>query len=227
MDFNLLWKEIIEAIIPISLSLICGGVLGLERGQKKRPAGLRTYMLVCLGATLVMMTNAHIFATTGSGDMTRMGAQVVSGIGFLGAGTIITTGHNRVKGLTTAAGLWSTACIGLAIGSGYYAGAIVGTVMIFIVMVTLHSFDQRIRGNAKTMILYVEYDDIAAIHRINDFAKERKIMITDIEMEKQKYEKSSRMSAVVTLRLPEKGVHTELIDKIAALEGIIFAEEVQ
>ena len=99
--------------------------------------------------------------------------------------------------------------------------------MIFIVMVTLHSFDQRIRGNAKTMILYVEYDDIAAIHRINDFAKERKIMITDIEMEKQKYEKSSRMSAVVTLRLPEKGVHTELIDKIAALEGIIFAEEVQ
>lgn len=227
MDFGLIWNEIVEAIVPISLSLICGGVLGIERGQKKRPAGLRTYMLVCLGATLVMMTNAHIFATTGSGDMTRMGAQVVSGIGFLGAGTIITTGHNRVKGLTTAAGLWSTACIGLAIGSGYYAGAIVGTVMIFVVMVTLHSLDARLTGNAKTMILYVEYDDISAIHRINEFAKERKITVADIEMEMQKYKNSSRMAAVVTLRLPAKGLHTELVDKIAALEGIIFAEEVQ
>ena len=227
MDFGLIWNEIVEAIVPISLSLICGGVLGIERGQKKRPAGLRTYMLVCLGATLVMMTNAHIFATTGSGDMTRMGAQVVSGIGFLGAGTIITTGHNRVKGLTTAAGLWSTACIGLAIGSGYYAGAIVGTVMIFVVMVTLHSLDARLTGNAKTMILYVEYDDISAIHRINEFAKERKITVADIEMEMQKYKNSSRLAAVVTLRLPAKGLHTELVDKIAALEGIIFAEEVQ
>ena len=227
MDFGLIWNEIVEAIVPISLSLICGGVLGIERGQKKRPAGLRTSMLVCLGATLVMMTNAHIFAATGSGDMTRMGAQVVSGIGFLGAGTIITTGHNREKGLTTAAGLWSTACIGLAIGSGYYAGAIVGTVMIFVVMVTLHSLDARLTGNAKTMILYVEYDDISAIHRINEFAKERKITVADIEMEMQKYKNSSRMAAVVTLRLPAKGLHTELVDKIAALEGIIFAEEVQ
>ena len=220
MDFNLLWNEIVDAIIPISLSLFCGGILGIERGRKKRPAGLRTYMLVCLGATLVMMTNAHIFATTGSGDMTRMGAQVVSGIGFLGAGTIITTGHTRVKGLTTAAGLWSTACIGLAIGSGYYVGAIVGTVMIFVVMVTLHSLDAWITGKEKTLILYIEYDDISAVHRVTDFAKEQKIVVSDIEMESQK-------SAVITLHLQTREAHTELIDKIAALEGIIFAEEVQ
>ena len=227
MDFNILWKEILEAVIPIALSLVCGGILGLEREQKRRPAGLRTYMLVCLGATLVMMTNAHIFAETGSGDMTRMGAQVVSGIGFLGAGTIITTGHNRVKGLTTAAGLWSTACIGLAIGSGYYAGAIVGTLMIYVVMVILHKLDQRITSNAKNMILYVEYDDISAIHRITDFAKEQKIEIKDIELEKQKYKESSRMSAVISLRLLVKGAHAQLVDRIAALEGVIFVEEIQ
>ena len=227
MDFNMLWNQILDAVTPIALSLVCGGILGLEREQKRRPAGLRTYMLVCLGATLVMMTNAYIFAETGSGDMTRMGAQVVSGIGFLGAGTIITTGHNRVKGLTTAAGLWSTACIGLAIGSGYYAGAIVGTLMIFVVMVILHKIDQRITSNAKNMILYVEYDDITAIHRINDFAKEHKLVVTDIEMEKQKYKESSRMSAVITMRLLVKGAHAQLVDRIAALEGIIFVEEVQ
>ena len=220
MDFNLLWNEMVEAIVPIALSLVCGGVLGIERGRKKRPAGLRTYMLVCLGATLVMMTNSYIFAETGSGDMTRMGAQVVSGIGFLGAGTIITTGHNRVKGLTTAAGLWSTACIGLAIGSGYYAGAIVGTVMIFMVMVTLHSLDSWITGKEKTLILYIEYDDIAAVHRVTDFAKERKIVVSDIEMESQR-------SAVLTMHLQTREAHTQRIDKIAALEGIIFAEEVQ
>lgn len=220
MNFDLLWNEMVEAIVPIALSLVCGGVLGIERGRKKRPAGLRTYMLVCLGATLVMMTNAHIFAETGSGDMTRMGAQVVSGIGFLGAGTIITTGHNRVKGLTTAAGLWSTACIGLAIGSGYYAGAIVGTVMIFVVMVTLHSLDSWITGKEKTLILYIEYDDISAVHRVTDFVKEQKIVVSDIEMESQR-------SAVITMHLQTREVHTKLIDKIAALEGIIFAEEVQ
>jgi putative Mg2+ transporter-C (MgtC) family protein len=220
MNFDLLWNEMVEAIVPIALSLVCGGVLGIERGRKKRPAGLRTYMLVCLGATLVMMTNAHIFAETGSGDMTRMGAQVVSGIGFLGAGTIITTGHNRVKGLTTAAGLWSTACIGLAIGSGYYAGAIVGTVMIFVVMVTLHSLDSWITGKEKTLILYIEYDDISAVHRVTDFVKAQKIMVSDIEMESQR-------SAVITMHLQTREVHTKLIDKIAALEGIIFAEEVQ
>ena len=220
MNFELLWNEMVEAIVPIALSLVCGGVLGIERGRKKRPAGLRTYMLVCLGATLVMMTNAHIFAETGSGDMTRMGAQVVSGIGFLGAGTIITTGHNRVKGLTTAAGLWSTACIGLAIGSGYYAGAIVGTVMIFVVMVTLHSLDSWITGKEKTLILYIEYDDISAVHRVTDFVKEQKIVVSDIEMESQR-------SAVITMHLQTREVHTKLIDKIAALEGIIFAEEVQ
>lgn len=220
MDLSLLWEEMVKAIVPIALSLICGGVLGIERGRKKRPAGLRTYMLVCLGATLVMMTNAHIFSETGSGDMTRMGAQVVSGIGFLGAGTIITTGHNRVKGLTTAAGLWSTACIGLAIGSGYYAGAIVGTVMIFTVMVTLHSLDSWITGKEKTLILYIEYDNISAVHRVTDYAKKQKIVVSDIEMESQK-------SAVITMHLQTREAHTKLIDKIAALEGIIFAEEVQ
>ena len=116
MNFD--WWALLEATIKMALALICGGVLGIERGRKKRPAGFRTYMLVCLGATLVMMTNEHICHAYGTGDMARMGAQVVNGIGFLGAGTIITTGHNRVKGLTTAAGLWAAACIGLAIGSG-------------------------------------------------------------------------------------------------------------
>ena len=131
------WEIIIDAFIKMLLALLCGGVLGVERGRKKRPAGFRTYMLVCLGATLAMMINDFVWLKYGTGDPTRLGAQVISGIGFLGAGTIITTGHNRVKGLTTAAGLWAAACIGLAIGVGYYEGAIIGTTMIVIIMVLL------------------------------------------------------------------------------------------
>lgn len=227
MNIYINWQEIMETTIQISLSLLCGGVLGIERGRKKRPAGPRTYMLVCLGATLVMMTNCYICETTGSGDITRMGAQVVSGIGFLGAGTIITTGHNRVKGLTTAAGLWSTACIGLAIGCGYYAGAIVGTFMIFVVMVTLHSLDNKLTETAKTIIMYVEFEDIATLHRLNEFTKNNKIVVSDIEMEMQEYAKASRMAAVVTMKLSGKWIHADLIDKISALEGVIFVEELQ
>lgn len=117
--------------LRIVLSLIIGGILGLERGRKNRPAGFRTYILVCLGSTLVMMTNQYVYQVFGTSDPTRMGAQVVSGIGFLGAGTIIVTGRQQIKGITTAAGMWTSACCGLAIGIGFYEGAIAGGIIVF------------------------------------------------------------------------------------------------
>ena len=107
-------------VIRILFSLVIGGILGLERGLKNRPAGLRTYILVCMGSCIVMMTNQYVYQVYGTGDPVRMAAQVISGIGFLGAGTIIVTRRNQIKGLTTAAGLWASACIGLSIGIGLY-----------------------------------------------------------------------------------------------------------
>lgn len=112
----------ISITVRLLLALICGGILGIEREKKRRPAGLRTYMLVCVGAAFVMITNEYMSFKYEGVDPSRMGAQVISGIGFLGAGTIIVTGRNRVKGLTTAAGLWAAACIGLAAGAGFYSG---------------------------------------------------------------------------------------------------------
>lgn len=220
------WQEILQTLIKLALALICGGVLGIERGRKKRPAGFRTYMLVCLGATLVMMTNDYICKITGTGDIARMGAQVVNGIGFLGAGTIITTGHNRVKGLTTAAGLWASACIGLAIGSGYYEGAVLGTLMIFMVMVVFHSIDKKLFSATKNMILYVEFKKMSVIRRLTIFAKENQIVIEDVELETSDHIRSSKAAAVVTLRLPEKNAHTELIEKIGMVEGVLYVEEI-
>ena len=135
--------------LRIFAAVLVGGILGLERGMKNRPAGLRTYMLVCVGACIVMLTNQYIYQVFGSGDPVRMGAQVVSGIGFLGAGTIIVTRRNQIKGLTTAAGLWSAAGVGLALGVGFYEAALAGTVAVFFVMTLLQRMDNKLHRRSR------------------------------------------------------------------------------
>ena len=115
-------------LLRLVLASLCGGLIGVERGMKGQAAGSRTFSLVCMGAALAMLTNGYIFKhlAGGAGDVTRMAAQVISGIGFLGAGTIMMTSHNHVKGLTTAAALWVTAAVGNAIGCGFYLGGLAG-----------------------------------------------------------------------------------------------------
>lgn len=137
----LLEPNILTLIIRTLLALLCAGVIGFERDSQGSAAGLRTHMLVCLGAMIAMSTGIFT-ATYFSGDASRIGAQVVSGIGFLGAGTImVNRGH--IKGLTTAAGLWASACIGLAIGTGFYEAAIVGTISVYFVERILKGFKKR------------------------------------------------------------------------------------
>ena len=226
LDWTINFHDLGIAVFKVALSLICAGVIGIERGRKKRPAGFRTYMVVCVGATLVMMTNEYLCEVYGAGDVARLGAQVINGIGFLGAGTIITTGHNRVKGLTTAAGLWTSACIGLAIGSGYYEGAIIGTFAIVVIMVVLHSFDRRMTNSTRTIILYVELTKMSIVRSLVSFARENNIQVEDVEVEQPNNTMGAKMAAVVTLRLPHKESHLEFIGKVSALEGVIFVEEI-
>lgn len=226
LDWTINFYDIGIAVFKIALALVCAGVIGIERGRKKRPAGFRTYMVVCLGATLVMMTNEYLCELNGTGDVARMGAQVINGIGFLGAGTIITTGHNRVKGLTTAAGLWTSACIGLAIGSGYYEGAILGTLGIVVVMVVLHSFDRKITANTRIVVLYVEFAKMSAIRTLVKYARENSIKVEDVEIEHPDNAMGANIAAVVTLRLPTKENHLEFMEKVSSMEDINFVEEI-
>ena len=131
-------------LIPLVVAAILGGLIGWERGEKgNQEAGLRTHIIVCLGATLVMIISESLAYEHG-GDMMRMGAQVISGIGFLGVGCIIVTG-NRVRGITTAAGLWTTACVGLAVGSGHFILATVVVLLMLFVMWGLRSLMSRNR----------------------------------------------------------------------------------
>lgn len=223
IDFQL--ERLAEVAIKLVMALICGGLLGLERGRKKRPAGFRTYMLVCIGAALVMMTNQYISELYETGDPSRMGAQVVSGIGFLGAGTIITTGHNRVKGLTTAAGLWASACVGLAIGIGFYEGAIIGTVMIFFAMVAMHTLDEKITASAKIVTMYIEFDKISSLKNVTAFLKEKGIKISDIETEEGEMSEAANAAAIITLRLPNNNIRLMLGYMLSSLDGVTYVEE--
>ena len=136
-----------EIAIRIILSVLFGGILGMERGMKNRGAGLRTYMLVCLGSCVVMMTNQFLYQSYQSGDPARLGAQVINGIGLLGAGTIIVTKRNQIKGLTTAAGLWTSACAGLALGIGLYEVAAPACLSIFVIFTCCTSWISGCAGS--------------------------------------------------------------------------------
>jgi len=135
-------ENFLEILIRLAGAVILGGLVGIERAGSNHDAGLRTHILVCLGAAGVMVMSESMHLTYG-GDIGRIGAQVVSGIGFLGAGCILVNG-NRIKGLTTAAGLWTTACVGLAIGMGHYFTSVTMVVLILLAMLLLRPITSKI-----------------------------------------------------------------------------------
>ncbi|MBQ0079242.1 MAG: MgtC/SapB family protein, partial [Eubacterium sp.] len=159
--------NIVSVTVRLLLALIIGGAIGLERGSHKHPAGFRTHILVCVGSALVMVTNQfcfdHFYMFTGNGDVVRMGAQVITGVGFLGAGTIMVAGRERIKGLTTAAGLWASACIGLACGIGFYSGAIVGALLIFLALTVLPRVEKFFYGRSRALNLYIEVNTVSSM----------------------------------------------------------------
>lgn len=222
----LLGLNMVSVSVRLVLSLLCGGILGIERGRKRRPAGFRTYMLVCMGATLVMITNQYLLETYGGTDPARMGAQVISGIGFLGAGTIIVTGRNRVKGLTTAAGLWAAACVGLSIGVGFYTGAIIGCFLIFVVMALLQRLDDWVMASTKVINLYVEFERMSDVGEFIRFVKEQGFRISDLEVTKANGVGDSGVAVLCTLRLEKKKPHAEIIQLLSSVETIRYVEEV-
>lgn len=217
--------NMISICFRIVLSLIIGGILGLERGRKNRPAGFRTYILVCLGSTLVMMTNQFVYQTFGTSDPTRMGAQVISGIGFLGAGTIIVTGRQQIKGITTAAGLWTSACCGLAIGIGFYEGAIAGGIFVFIIMEFLEKMDGVIRKHSNIVDVYLEFDGKKMFSTFLTYARENGFEVSNIQISKNKHIKTGELSVMLTLESQTKRTQEEMLSIIGSIEGVSFIEK--
>ena len=214
----------LAVVLRIFVAVVVGGILGLERGMKNRPAGLRTYMLVCVGACVIMLTNQYIYQMFGSGDPVRMGAQVVSGIGFLGAGTIIVTRRNQIKGLTTAAGLWSAAGVGLALGVGFYEAALAGTVAVFFVMTLLQRMDNKLHRRSRRLEAYIELSDIS----LGDFLRtmrEAEIEVSNVQRESGEEESDGVRAYIATLKGQKRQNHAELMAKVLEVSGVVFVEE--
>ena len=215
---------LLAVVIRVLASVILGGIIGLERGLKNRAAGFRTYMLVCMGACIVMVTNQYIFQVYGTGDPVRMGAQVISGIGFLGAGTIIVTARSQIKGLTTAAGLWASACIGLAIGVGFYEVALLGGLCVFLVLTVLHSWELFMRRNVKLCTVFVELNPGCTMRQLLQELQEVRIRLSGIQMETQD---ADAISFIATLKSRDKTKmkRPALLDALSKVPSVAYYEE--
>ena len=211
-------------VIRILVSVVLGGIIGLERGMKNRPAGLRTYMLVCMGSCVVMLINQYTTQVFGTGDPVRLGAQVIRGIGFLGAGTIIVTSHNQIKGLTTAAGLWTSACIGLAIGIGLYEVAIVAGLCVFLVLTVLHEMDYFLHSRTRTLDAYIELDNTITLGKFIRNIREQGLEISNIQREHDMAYDNPVISFTATIKGQRKTHQDELIRLIRKMEGVKYLE---
>ncbi len=196
MNWNEIWNSINIApgLAQIALRLACamlvGIVIGLEREYTHRPAGLRTHILVALGACVVSVTGEMLFtqysALGAMPDPARLSAQVITGVGFLGAGTIMKEGAS-VKGLTTAASVWAVACLGIASGFGYYALALLGTVFMFFTLTLVEAFQHRfIRAGSSEESYELETESLsAALNRITSVAQSQQVTVLDLGAEKR------------------------------------------
>lgn len=207
------------------LSTVCGGLVGIEREFKRRSAGFRTHILICLGAAMTSMISEFWFVYMNYYlDMARLGAGVVAGMGFIGAGTIIVTRRQRVKGLTTAAGLWTVAIVGLAVGAGFYEGALVTTGLILLAEMFFSKLEYHMLENAPEINLLLEYRDRWALDRVLRLYREQQIKVANLEITRQAG-KSGAACALFTLRLNKKSSANALISDLCATEGVLNVEE--
>lgn len=213
------WNYLIKIIFRLVLALIAGGLIGNERQRHGRAAGMRTHILVCVGAALTALIGVYLDEIIGtSGDIQRISAQVISGIGFLGAGMIIVKNNNVISGLTTAAGVWTTSIIGIALGYGFYYGAIVATVLF---MITIVFFTKLEKKKNATETIYVEIDDMYKANRIVQEIGE----MLDSEI-------SHSMVAAKSRNTDHLGIHILIenrkgfdILKLCEIEHVVFVEE--
>ena len=212
-------------VIRIFAALLIGGLIGMERGMKNRPAGLRTYMLVCVGSCLIMMTNQYLFQVTGSGDPMRLGAQVVSGIGFLGAGTIVVTRHNQIRGLTTAAGLWSCAGVGLALGVGFYEAAITASIGIYVILKILQGLDNRVHKKIRMIEMYVELCNTVQLSDFLHSLRSMDLIVENIQFEPDGGMEAYSRAVLVSLKTKKSIDHVEIRNMVKQIEGVIHLEE--
>jgi mg2+ transporter-C family protein len=230
--------NIASVLLRLVLAMAFGGMIGLERGRKHRAAGFRTYMLVCLGSALTSILSQYLFVqlgtvwaeiavTTGKQvDVSRLGAKVYSGIGFLAAGTIIVTGRQEVKGMTTAAGLWASACMGIAIGAGFYECVIIAFVLMFLCIHFLPVVEVYLLENARNMNIYVELKSLDELGVLLSHVKAQGVQIYGVEIDRGGEEYHRYPSAVLSVRLSVHQQHPQILAALSEVHGVTMIDEI-
>ena len=215
----------ITVLIRLLFAMLLGGLIGLEREKYRRPAGFRTHIVVCIGACLTSLTSLFIVDTLGlTSDPARLSAQVISGLGFLGVGTILVKGRDHIVGLTTAAGLWATGVIGFACGYGFYVGAFGCTFIIMITTMGFFHFEEDKKQRKKSVEVYVELEDA---HSVNSFVKviEEKFAAHNFLVVAPRSSMKGAVGLEVTFPIDEKDIDRDLPEKVASIEGVVYAVE--
>ena len=219
--------DLLAVTARLVLAVICGGVIGIEREIKRRPAGFRTHILICMGSAITILTNLYLYQVMHLyTDISRMGAQVIAGISFVGAGTIIVTRRQRVKGLTTAAGLWTASIIGLACGAGYAEAAIFATLMVLFAELVLSQIEYRYARTVSDANIYIEYGKPVTIQKMVRILREKKIALNDMEVNRiADGEDQYHYGAILTLRGSPREIEEEVIQRFNAIEDVMVVEE--
>ena len=219
----MLTGDVWESLLRLLLALISGGIIGFERSMKGMDAGFRTHILVCMSSCAIMITNIHTYLFYGTGDPVRMPAQVISGIGFLGAGCILVTRQHRIKGVTTAAGIWTAACLGLCIGAGDYVIAVFVLVVALITMTLLKKVHTKINTKTKYMRFYMEIDSVDNVTNLMRHIRSKGIMTNDLEFIDNK--QSTNIAIAISLQLKKAEPVEDVIADLEQLRGVNFAME--
>ena len=217
----------LSAIVRMALAVLAGGAIGIERGRHGRAAGLRTHSLVCLGACVASIVGLYVSEILGySNDPLRVGAQVISGIGFLGVGTILAKGRFNVTGLTTAAGLWATATVGLAFGMGGYIIATAGMILILIVFSTLSHVESWVNRHHRRLGIYIELSNVTyvseAIKRLTaDFS------VRDVQTTPPRSALPNHVGLEAIMHINDSSAEyiREIMDALSEIDGVAYAME--
>ena len=214
-------------VLRLLLATLIGGIIGLERSKKGRSAGMRTHILVCLGAALTALMGLYLAKHGYTSDPARISAQVVSGIGFLGAGLILVQNKFKIAGLTTAAGLWNTAIIGISCGIGFYVGAVVCFIIAMITSLLLPQIEYWCSKNDKHTMIYMEMHTNANVNRIYDILRNSNFGdIHKIDIVSPRSGDSEHIGIEFTLTLQKRSNVYNLEKTLCSIEGIVFAVEI-
>ena len=214
----------VTVVIRVVLAALAGALVGLEREFHGRAAGMRTHMMVALGAALAAMIGLFTVKELGfSSDPLRVGAQVISGVGFLGAGTILLRGGgSRITGLTTAAGLWTAASIGLAVGIGFYVGAFMTVVAAMLTFTLITSLEHFLNRKRQRMAIYLELENVDAVAPMLEMLR-TEYGLMEAQVTPPRSGTAPHVGMEILVRVPQKLSTTENLKRFTDLEHVVFA----